>query len=77
LKKELRLTSVVVTHDLDLLNRVADSVIFLSKGRVAYFGPVHDLYASRDPDIHEFLELDKVIRGVEAGAGLSAAHSEA
>ena len=32
LKKELQLTSVVVTHDLDLLNRVADTVVFLQRG---------------------------------------------
>ncbi len=63
LKKQLKLTSVVVTHDLDLLHRVADTVVFLSKGRVAFFGPPDDLYKSEDPDIHEFLELDKVIRG--------------
>jgi phospholipid/cholesterol/gamma-HCH transport system ATP-binding protein len=63
LKKELQLTSVVVTHDLDLLNRVADTVVFLSKGRVAFFGPLADLYKSKEPIIQEFLELDKVIRG--------------
>jgi phospholipid/cholesterol/gamma-HCH transport system ATP-binding protein len=63
LKKELKLTSVVVTHDLDLLNRVADAVVFLHKGRVAYFGPLPGLYKSDEPIIHEFLELDKVIRG--------------
>jgi phospholipid/cholesterol/gamma-HCH transport system ATP-binding protein len=63
LKKQLRLTSVVVTHDLDLLHRVADTVVFLSKGRVAFFGPPADLYKSEDPQIQEFLELDKVIRG--------------
>ncbi|HZL55815.1 MAG TPA: ATP-binding cassette domain-containing protein [Bryobacteraceae bacterium] len=63
LKKDLSLTSVVVTHDLDLLHNVADAVVFLNKGKVAYFGPPADLYRSNDPDIHEFLELDKVIRG--------------
>jgi phospholipid/cholesterol/gamma-HCH transport system ATP-binding protein len=63
LKKELQLTSVVVTHDLDLLNRVADKVVFLTKGRVAFFGPLADLYRSKEPIIQEFLELDKVIRG--------------
>jgi phospholipid/cholesterol/gamma-HCH transport system ATP-binding protein len=63
LKKQLKLTSVVVTHDLDLLHRVADKVVFLSKGRVAFFGPPAELYNSEDPAIHEFLELDKVIRG--------------
>ena len=29
LKKQLKLTSVVVTHDLDLMNKVADRVVFL------------------------------------------------
>jgi phospholipid/cholesterol/gamma-HCH transport system ATP-binding protein len=67
LKKQLKLTSVVVTHDLDLLHRVADSVVFLSRGKVAFFGPPADLYRSEDPDIQEFLELDKVIRGNLSG----------
>ena len=70
LKKQLKMTSVVVTHDLDLLHRVADAVVFLSKGRVAFFGPLADLYKSEDPDIHEFLELDKVIRGGPGAQGL-------
>src|SRR6204780_2847028 len=38
LKKQLRLTSVVVTHDLDLMYKVADRVVFLSEGGVVYFG---------------------------------------
>jgi phospholipid/cholesterol/gamma-HCH transport system ATP-binding protein len=76
LKKDLQLTSVVVTHDLDLLNRVADTVVFLNKGRVAFFGPPKDLYNSPDPDIHEFLELDKVIRGAAAGTGIGGTREE-
>ena len=32
LKKQINLTSIVVPHDLDLLHRVADRVVFLSKG---------------------------------------------
>jgi phospholipid/cholesterol/gamma-HCH transport system ATP-binding protein len=63
LKNELKMTSVVVTHDLDLLHNVADSVVFLDKGRVAFFGPPGELYKSAEPTIHEFLELDKIIRG--------------
>jgi phospholipid/cholesterol/gamma-HCH transport system ATP-binding protein len=61
LKKQLRLTSVVVTHDLDLMYKVADRVVFLDEGRVVYFGPVSGLGASDHPHIREFLELDKVL----------------
>ncbi len=62
LKRQLRLTSVVVTHDLDLMNRVADRVVFLHQGQVIFFGPVHDLEKSDHPHIQEFLALDRVER---------------
>jgi len=60
LKRQLRLTSVVVTHDLDLMNRVADRVVFLHQGQVIFFGPVQDLRKSEHPHIQQFLALDHV-----------------
>ncbi|SPE36547.1 ABC transporter related [Candidatus Sulfopaludibacter sp. SbA6] len=62
LKKQLRLTSVVVTHDLDLMYKVADRVVFLYEGSVIFFGPTGDLEKSEHPHIREFLELDRVVR---------------
>jgi phospholipid/cholesterol/gamma-HCH transport system ATP-binding protein len=60
LKRQLRLTSIVVTHDLDLMYKVADRVVFLFEGTVIFFGPVADLEKSEHPHIREFLELDRV-----------------
>jgi phospholipid/cholesterol/gamma-HCH transport system ATP-binding protein len=60
LKRQLKLTSVVVTHDLDLMYKVADRVVVLYEGSVIYFGPVADLAKSDHPHIHEFLEMDRV-----------------
>ena len=60
LKKELRLTSVVVTHDLDLMRKVADRVMFLYEGHAIYFGPVADLEKAEHPHIREFLAMDRV-----------------
>ncbi len=62
LKRQLHLTSVVVTHDLDLMHKVADRVVFLYEGGVIYFGPVADLAKSDHPHIREFLEMDRVVR---------------
>jgi phospholipid/cholesterol/gamma-HCH transport system ATP-binding protein len=62
LKQQLRLTSVVVTHDLDLMYKVADRVVFLFEGKVIYFGSVVDLAKSTHPHIQEFLEMDRVVR---------------
>jgi phospholipid/cholesterol/gamma-HCH transport system ATP-binding protein len=60
LKRQLKLTSVVVTHDLDLMYKVADRVVFLFEGGVIFFGPVAELAKSKHPHIQEFLALDRV-----------------
>lgn len=60
LKEQLHLTSVVVTHDLDLMRKVADNVVFLSDGGVIYFGPVAGLEESKEPFVQEFMAMDRV-----------------
>jgi phospholipid/cholesterol/gamma-HCH transport system ATP-binding protein len=60
LKYQLKLTAVVVTHDLDLMRNVADLVVFLFEGKAIYFGPVKDLEKSDHPHIREFLAMDRV-----------------
>jgi phospholipid/cholesterol/gamma-HCH transport system ATP-binding protein len=60
LKKQLNLTSVVVTHDLDLMRKVADKVVFLFESKVIYFGPVSELEHAEHPHIQEFLAMDRV-----------------
>ncbi len=62
LKRQLKLTSVVVTHDLDLMYKVADRVVFLYEGSVIFFGNVGDLEKSDHPHIREFLAMDRVVR---------------
>ncbi len=60
LKNQLRLTGVVVTHDLDLMRKVADRVVVLYEGQAIFFGPLADLYKSPHPHIQEFLAMDQV-----------------
>jgi phospholipid/cholesterol/gamma-HCH transport system ATP-binding protein len=60
LKGQLRLTSVVVTHDLDLMRLVADRVVILHNSQVIYFGPVAGLDDSDHPHIREFMAMDRV-----------------
>jgi phospholipid/cholesterol/gamma-HCH transport system ATP-binding protein len=60
LKRQLSLTSIVVTHDLDLMRHVADKVAVLFEGRVIYFGPVEGLEESTHPHVREFLAMDRV-----------------
>jgi phospholipid/cholesterol/gamma-HCH transport system ATP-binding protein len=60
LKSQLKLTAVVVTHDLALMRKVADRVVFLYDGSVIYFGSVADLDQAEHPHIREFLAMDRV-----------------
>ena len=61
LKRQLHLTAVVVTHDLDLMYKVADRVVVLYEGHVIYFGSTAGLEKSDHPHIKEFLEMDRVV----------------
>jgi phospholipid/cholesterol/gamma-HCH transport system ATP-binding protein len=60
LKRETGLTSIVVTHDMKLARKLADRVVFLIEGRVAFFGPIGQLDAAREPVIQDFIQLDEV-----------------
>jgi phospholipid/cholesterol/gamma-HCH transport system ATP-binding protein len=60
LKGQKGLTSIVVTHDMRLARKLADRVVFLVNGRVAYFGPTRGMDDSAEPMIREFIELDEV-----------------
>jgi phospholipid/cholesterol/gamma-HCH transport system ATP-binding protein len=60
LKKQISITSIVVTHDLDLMRKVADSVMFLYKGDAIYFGPTSELDKCEHPHVKQFLAMDRV-----------------
>jgi phospholipid/cholesterol/gamma-HCH transport system ATP-binding protein len=63
LKIQLRLTSVVVTHDMRLAKKLADRVVFLHESKVLFFGTYADMERSDQPIVQEFLELDKLDLG--------------
>ena len=58
LKEELRLTTVMVTHNLGAMRHVADQVVFLKHGLVRYAGSVAGLDRSGDEAVREFLRAD-------------------
>jgi len=60
LKRETGLTSIVVTHDMRLARKLADRIVFLVDGRVAFFGSVSELDSATEPIVREFIELDEV-----------------
>ena len=61
LKAEMHLTSIVVTHDMRLAEKLADRILFLHDGRARFFGTVEAMRESDDPVLREFLELDALV----------------
>jgi phospholipid/cholesterol/gamma-HCH transport system ATP-binding protein len=59
LKFQLKLTSVVVTHDMRLAQKVADRVVFLHEARVVYFGKPEDMPNSDIEIVRDFIVLDE------------------
>jgi len=66
LKETMHKTSVVVTHDTHLAKKLADRIVFLQDGRVAFFGPWREFEASTDPFLHNFRIQDELIPALDA-----------
>ena len=63
LKEQLKLTSVVVTHDMRLAKKLADRVVFLHEAKVLFFGTYAEMEKCDQPIVQEFLTLDALNLG--------------
>jgi len=61
LKRQLNLTSIVVTHDMRFAEKLADRVVFLHEAKAHFFGTMDEMQQSDDPIIRQFLDLDALV----------------
>ena len=61
LKRQLHLTSIVVTHDMRFAQRLADRVLFLHQGKAHFFGTLEEMQATNDPVLRQFLDMDTLV----------------
>ncbi len=64
LKFQLKLTSVVVTHDMRLAEKLADRIVFLHEAHVVFFGTYEEMTRSQEPILQEFLKLDELNKDI-------------
>ncbi len=48
-------TAIVVTHDIEFANMIADQMAILHQGRIADIGTPAEMRASSNPDVRRFL----------------------
>lgn len=58
LKENMGITSVVVTHVMESVRRIADHVILQYRGQVLLDGTLDDLLTSDDPRVRQFVDGD-------------------
>jgi len=61
LKKQLHLTSIVVTHDMRFARKLADRVVFLHQGTARFFGTMQEMEQKNDEVLQEFLAQDALV----------------
>jgi phospholipid/cholesterol/gamma-HCH transport system ATP-binding protein len=61
LKRQLKLTSIVVTHDMRFAQRLADRVLFLHQGKAHFFGTMNEMKASKDEVLRQFFDMDTLV----------------
>ena len=66
LKQKFKKTAVVVTHDTHLAKKLADRLVFLQDGRVAFFGPWSEFEATQNPFLRNFRMQDELIPALDA-----------
>ncbi len=54
--QSLKITSIVVTHDMGTAFSVSDRLAMIFRGRVLLSGTPEEFRASRDPQVHNFIE---------------------
>ena len=56
MQKDLCVTSLVVTHDMNSVFRIADRVAYLREGKIYFLGTPQELQDSKDKYVRSFVE---------------------
>lgn len=60
LQKKLKMTSIIVTHDLICAEIISDRAIFLKDAKIVHEGKIEDLTESKDPFLRNFFSREIV-----------------
>ena len=61
LSNKLKITSIVITHDIFSVYNVADKILMLHDGKLKFYGTINDLKETKDEVVTEFLERYKEV----------------
>lgn len=56
MQRELRVTSIVVTHDMASAQKVGNRIALLHRGRIVFLGTADEIESTTDPQMRQFVE---------------------
>ena len=59
LKKLLKMTIIIVTHELASIHRIADRIIFLDQGKVLFTGTLKEAKKTKIPEVETFFRVGR------------------
>jgi phospholipid/cholesterol/gamma-HCH transport system ATP-binding protein len=71
LRTTLRITMIVVTHELLSIDKIADSLLFLHQGSLLFDGPYAEARKLEEGPIHDFFERTDIHRSASQSSGLN------
>lgn len=69
INRTLGVTIIVITHEMDVIDRICDRVAVLDKSRVAELGEVSEVFTDPKSDIAKALVLPKMLAAVKNSSG--------
>ena len=70
INKDLNVTIVVVTHQMEVLKRICNNAVIMSSGKIATAGRVEDIFIDRPPVLYELLGKNAQRKQSESGIEL-------
>ena len=61
LKKALKMTIVVVTHEMESVKMIADRIALLHEGQIRFLGSYEEMLQDKDPYVRQFLQREPEI----------------
>ena len=68
LNEQLRVTSIVITHDMHSVLTIADRVAFIHETRIAWTGTVYEIHQSDHESLLDFVRANEYVIGEQASA---------
>ena len=66
LQRKLKVTSIVLTHDMNSAMKIADRIVMLFEGKIVFDGTPAQLQASTEPRVKQFVSGEASDQDLEA-----------